>query len=131
MLKLFRELRAFRCLIVLVIMLTVIQTGAELILPTLMATIVDTGIVNQDLHKIYELGSYMVIIALVAAACSVISSYWAATISAGVGSTLREKIYTKVQGLGLSSFHEIGASSLIMRTTNDVTQVQMVLRIML
>ncbi|CAN7386457.1 ABC transporter ATP-binding protein [Paenibacillus sp. LjRoot153] len=135
MLKLFRHLRAFRLLIVLVVLLTVIQTGSELILPTLMASIVDTGIVNQDLHKIYELGSYMVIIALVAAACSVISSYYAATISAGFGSTLREKIYTKVQSLGLSSYHEIGASSLITRTTNDVTQVQnvlqMVLRIML
>lgn len=135
MLKLFRDLRAFRFLILLVILLTIIQTGAELILPTLMAGIVDTGIVNKDLHKINELGSYMVIIALVAAACSVISSYWAATISAGFGSTLRGKIYTKVQGLGLSSFQEISVSSLITRTTNDVTQVQnvlqMVLRIML
>jgi ATP-binding cassette subfamily B multidrug efflux pump len=131
MLKLFRALKPFRTTIIFIIVLTIIQTLAELILPTLMSNIVDIGIVNEDLPYIIRIGIVMLIVAIVGAGVSVISSYASAVVSEGFGRALRERIYTKVEGLSLSTFNNLGASSLITRTTNDVTQVQTVLQLIL
>ncbi|QJD85018.1 ABC transporter ATP-binding protein [Cohnella herbarum] len=131
MFKLFRELNHYRWFIVGVIALTIVQTGSELFLPTLMSDIVDIGIVDGDLSYIYKVGSAMLAIAILGAVGSAMASYLAASISAGFGHSLRERTYAKAQGLRVSDFHRLGASSLITRTTNDVTQVQNVLQMML
>jgi ATP-binding cassette subfamily B multidrug efflux pump len=131
MLKLFRYLKPFRLLIGAVILLTIIQTASELILPALMAHIVDTGIVNRDMTGIVRSGMLMLAAAFIGAAGVVVASYVSALVSEGFGRSIRERIYVKVEELSLSSFQSLGASSLMTRTTNDVTQVQNVVQISL
>ena len=96
-----------------------------------MSKLVDIGIVNQDLDYIYKLGIMMLSVALIGAVCSAVASYFSAEISSRFGETLRERVYEKVQSVGLPVVHNMGVSSLITRTTHDVTQVQNVLQMFL
>jgi len=131
LLKLFRHLKHYRLLIALVIGLTIIQIGTELVLPTLMANIVDVGIVNKDMSYILRIGVVMLVVALLGAAAAVLTNFCSVLVSEGFGRTLRDQIYAKVEGLSLSAFQSVGDSSLITRTTNDVTQVQNIVQLLL
>src|SRR5450755_2696427 len=119
MIRLFRFLKPYRALIALVFLLVFIQSLANLYLPTLMADIVDNGIVKGDTN--YILG-------IVAA---IISSYFAARIAIGFGRLIRGKLFTHVENFSLHEFDKMGTASMITRTTNDTTQVQLVLVIIL
>ena len=131
MFKLLRFLKPFRLFVFIVILLTIFQIGSELVLPTIMANIVDIGIVNGDMTYILRSGLFMLLVALIGVASSIIASYVSAHVSEGFGRSLRDQIYSKVEGLSLSTFQSLGTSSLITRTTNDVTQVQNFLQLML
>lgn len=133
MLKLFRLLAPYRALVVLVMALILLQSLSELYLPTLMADIVDVGIVKRggDTAYILRVGGYMLAVALVGTGVSILASYYSSRISAGFGRLVRGKIFTRVEQYSLQEFDKIGTASLITRTTNDINQVQQVLMMML
>lgn len=131
MMKLFRYLRPYRLFVASVILFIFLQTLADLFLPTLMADIVDQGIVQGDTALILKIGAWMLLIAAGGALCSVAGSYFAARSSAGFGRDVRERVFAHVQHFSLQEFDRIGTASLITRTTNDITQVQQVLAMML
>lgn len=127
MIKLFKKLRPFSILIIVVIILVFIQTITDLYLPTLMSDIVDTGIVNQDIDYILDIGKRMVMITIIGTISAVYASYLSSKIGMGFGTNLRNEVFTKVESFSLHEFDKTGTSSLITRTTNDITQVQTVL----
>lgn len=131
MLKLFRLLRPYRAAITVVIILVFVQSLANLFLPTLMADIVDTGIVHGDTGYIIRVGGIMLLVAIGGTACAIAASYFSAQVAMGFGRIVRGKLFAHIERFSLHEFDTVGTSSLITRTTNDTTQVQQVLVIML
>lgn len=127
MIKLFKNLKSFKVSIIVVMVFVFIQSITELYLPTLMSDIVDVGIVNGDTSYILKIGGVMILVAALGTASSVYASYVSAKTGTGFGKLLRNKVFTKVENFSLHEFDEKGTSSLITRTTNDITQVQTVL----
>lgn len=127
MVKLLRFLRPFRIPVIIVLGLTFFQTISQLYLPTLMSDVVDTGIVNGDTNYILKLGGIMLLIAAGGAVCTVLASFLSSKTASGFGRNLRNRIFSHVESYSLHEFDKIGTASLITRTTNDITQVQMVL----
>ncbi|WP_199617645.1 ABC transporter ATP-binding protein [Paenibacillus alkalitolerans] len=129
MIKLFRFLKPYRLQVVLVLVLVFLQSLAELYLPTLMADIVDRGVVQGDTSYIWRIGGLMLLVAGAGAVCAVGGSLWAARSSGGFARDLRSRVFAHVERFSLNEFDKIGTASLITRTTNDITQVYQVLTI--
>ncbi|MHB1407398.1 MAG: ABC transporter ATP-binding protein [Desulfitobacteriaceae bacterium] len=127
MVKLLRFLKPFSKSVAAVLLLVFIQSLAELYLPTLMADIVDTGIAFDDTPYILRIGALMLLVAGVSAICLILASFLSAKIAAGFGKNVRRKVFSQVESYSLHEFDQIGTASLITRTTNDITQVQQVL----
>jgi ABC transporter len=117
-------LKPFAPMIILGIILTFTQSMLSLYLPNLMSSIVNNGIVGQDLDEVFRYGRYMLYVTLGFMACAISATFVASRVSAGFANKLRNAIYSKVQKFSLTEYKKISTSSLITRTTNDVTQVQ-------
>lgn len=124
-------LRPFRGLIALVLILLFAQTLAELYLPTLMADIVDIGVLHGDIPYILQVGGWMLLVAACGMACMIAASYFSAKAASGFGRKLRNKLFAHVSSFSQQEFDRFGTASLITRTTNDIQQVQQVLIMML
>ncbi|HTP58652.1 MAG TPA: ABC transporter ATP-binding protein, partial [Spirochaetia bacterium] len=124
MLKLFRYLRPYAAPIAFLLGLIFLSSLSELYLPTLLASIVDKGIARSDFSYILRTGALMLAVAVGGMACSIISSYYSARVGMGYGRDLRRLVFGHVEGFSLHEFDKVGTPSLITRTTNDITQVQ-------
>lgn len=124
MVKLFRFLRPYLWLLFWVMLVLFAQSIAELYLPTLMAEVVNNGMMKGDTSYIWKYGSYMLIVALVGSFCSIIGSYLSSIIGMGFGRDARAGVFSRVESYSLNEFDKIGTASLITRTTNDIIQVQ-------
>lgn len=124
MAKLAKFLSPYRTFVALVIALTFVQTMSSLYLPNLMSDIVDTGIIRGNEGYILREGAVMLAVTLLGGVASVFASYYAAKAMAGFGQILRTRLFGHVEHFTLKEFDQIGTSSLIVRSTNDVMQVQ-------
>jgi len=126
MLKLFKYLKPFTLMVIGVFIFVFIQTVGDLYLPTLMSDIIDKGVMKGDITQIKNIGGLMLLVAGGGMLFAVASSYVSSLASTGFGTIIRNKIFRKVESFSLHEFDKIGTATLITRTTNDVTQVQMV-----
>lgn len=131
MLKLLRMLNIYKLPVILVIIFVFLQSMSDLYLPTLMSDIVNTGIQNNDVPYIWSVGRMMLFIALLGALCSILVSFLASQVSGKFARDLRSRVFRHVENFSLQEFDQIGTASLITRTTNDITQVQNVLLMMM
>lgn len=131
MIKLTKFLKPFQLPIYLVLGLVLLQSLSELYLPTLMADIVDKGVVTGDTDYIWKIGGFMLLVAAGGMICSIAASFYSAKAASGFGKLLRSKIFSHVGNFSLHEFDKLGTASLITRTTNDITQIQQVLVMML
>src|SRR6185436_2029376 len=127
MLKLMTFLKPYRGPVALVLALALAQSLASLYLPRLMADIVDHGIVPHDTRQIMIYGALMLLMALIGTACAVGSSYFSSLTAAGFSRDVRNRLFDRVAHLSAHQFDRFSTASLITRTTNDTTQVQQVL----
>lgn len=127
----FKHLKAYYWQIGMVIILTLAGILLELLLPTLMANIVDKGIVNGDIPYIIRTGIWMIVAALAAVLITIGVSYFASKTALGFARDVRRNLFTHVEGFSLQAFEKVGPSSLITRSTNDVKIVQDVLNMVL
>lgn len=118
------HLRPYAGAVVLTLSLVVVQAMAELGLPTLMAGIIDRGILGQDPGAIVSTGLWMLAVASGGALASVGAAWMSSRLAAGFGRDLRASVFRKATDLSADRFAAFGAASIITRTTNDVTQVQ-------
>lgn len=125
--KILGFLRPYRGAVAIAITLLGVQAFAELFLPTLMASIVDEGIVFGDTAHIYRVGIRMLVVAALGTGGAVGASYLASRVATGFGRDLRNRLFSHVTRFSLSEFDQLGTSTLITRTTNDITQVQQVM----
>jgi len=126
MLNMFRFLKPWRWSITGLMTLVAIQVMSDLFLPTLMADIIDKGVMRGDTDYILKIGGYMLLITLFSICCAVLASKVSSVVAAGFGQVLRTEVFTKVSQFSLHEFDQFGSSTLITRATNDITQVQMV-----
>ncbi|WP_271853884.1 ABC transporter ATP-binding protein [Planococcus maritimus] len=131
MLKILKNLSPYKWVVVGVIALVFSQSMAELFLPTLMADIIDNGVVQGNIPYIWRIGGWMLLVSAVGAAAAIFASYYSAKAAMGLGRDLRQKVFKHVGQFSLQEFDEVGTASLITRTTNDITQVQQVVIMML
>lgn len=144
MIKLIRNFRWYYWIIVLVIIgLVYLQVSADLKMPNLLTNIlnnagkisamnsigteVPSGLIEATKNEIWTSGWKMLGCAAASVASTICVSFLAARVAAGFSHDLREKVYTKVQEFSLAEIDEFSTSSLITRSTNDITQVQMVI----
>lgn len=124
---LLKALKVYWGYILLAIALLYLQAQCDLALPEYMSKIVNTGILNGDIPYIWRTGGLMMLISLAGAVCSISMGYFAAKVAANVGSDLRTGVFSKVQSFSNAEFDHFSTASLITRTTNDITQIQMLL----
>lgn len=124
MLKLFQYLKPYRLFIFFVLLFLFLRTFADLFLPTLMARIVDNGIVNGDIPYILKIGGLMLFVAAIGVVCAISANYFAVKTATSFGRDLRRAVFSKVTNFSIQEFNQIGTSSFITRTTNDIQQMQ-------
>ncbi len=128
MLKLMgKHIKGYEKQAVLSPILIVLEVICELILPLIMAQIVDVAIPAGDVAYIFRLGAGMVALALVSMACGVGAARAAAFASQGFGCNLRQAIFDKVQTFSFADIDRFSSASLITRITNDVNVMTMML----
>ncbi len=131
MLRLFKYLKPYAIPVAAVMAVVFLQCMSDLYLPTLMSDVVNTGITNGDIPFILQTGGLMLLVAMGGSVCAVIASYLSSHSAMGMGALMRDGIFTHVSEFSLHEFDKIGTPSLVTRTTNDVTQVQMVVLLMM
>src|SRR4051812_10001177 len=131
MLKLSRFLAPYRGHVALVLVLALAQSVGALLPPRLMADIVDRGIVRGDQAVILKIGALMLLMSIVATVCAIGGSYFSSKVATGFGRSLRSAVFARASRLSIHQFDRFGSASLMTRTTNDTTQVQQVLIMLL
>lgn len=131
MLRLFKGLKPYAVSIAIVCTAVFLQVMSELYLPNLNAQIINTGVITGDMNYIIRTGAIMLVIAMAAGGCAVTASFFSSQVAMGFATALREQVFTKVESFSQAEFEKFGASSLITRTTNDITQIQNVTMMML
>ncbi len=122
--KLLGPIKPFAPLFILVIVAVIGNVYATLSLPNLLSQVIDVGIANQDNAYVLSTGLKMLALSVFAGACTMLNGFASSRISAGVGKNLRSQVFRKAETFSLTEFDHFGTSSLITRTTNDITQVQ-------
>lgn len=120
-----RYVRPHARLIVGVVVFQLVQSIASLYLPSLNADIIDNGIAKGDTGYILMIGGVMLAITLLQVAAAIAAVYFGAKAAMAFGRDVREAIFVHVGSFSEREVSRFGAPSLITRTTNDVTQVQM------
>lgn len=121
-LKLFLKERKGKVGITLIMLLG--QAVGTLLIPFLIAGIVDNGILKGDMNEILNIGGQMIIVLLITTVAAVLGSYYSADLAAVFGYYMRDKIFRKSQELSIHDFDTIGVSSMITRTTSDISNLQ-------
>ena len=131
MLKLFRFLKPYWWQIIILLIATAVQVYTTLRLPALMADIINNGIVPGNTDYIWMTGLHMILVALISAVASFVSSYFSARVGANFSRDIRTAVFTKIISFNMSDLKDFTTASLLTRTTNDVNQVQSVTMMML
>lgn len=131
MIKILKNLTVYKWIVLAILSLVFIQSMADLFLPMLMATIIDKGVVVGDIPYIWKIGALMLAVSGFSALASVAASYYSSKAAMGLGRDIRRKVFTHIESFSLQDFDKVGTASLITRTTNDITQVQQVVIMML
>lgn len=131
MLKLAKYLKPFSLTLGVAIILLFVQAMCDLAMPDYMSQMVNKGITNGDSGYILQKGVSMLGVALISAASTVAVGFLAARIAAGMAMNLRMDVFKKVQNLSNNEFDKFSTASLITRTTNDITQIQTLMVLMI
>lgn len=112
-----------------------LEASFELMVPLVMAAIIDNGIENSDAPYILKMGAVLVLLAAVGLISSVTAQYFSARAAVGFATKLRNALFAHIQGLSYTELDTVGTNTLITRMTSDVNQLQggvnMTLRLLL
>lgn len=111
--------------------LMIVEVIGEVFMPKLMANIIDIGIANEDYAYIVAHGILMVVVAILMLLGGVGGAYFAAKASVGFSSDMRRDVFSKIQKMSFANLDQFSTGSLVTRMTNDTTQVQNLINMML
>ena len=124
MLKLVRYLRGYGKECVLAPLFKCLEAAFQILVPLVMASVVDEGIAAGNTHHIMASAAALIAMGVVGWVCAVAAQYFSAKLSAGFGTALRDDLFAHVMSLSRSDVDELGTSTLVTRLTNDTNQVQ-------
>lgn len=101
-----------------------LEASFELIVPLVMAAIIDTGVAAGDRPYIMKMCLVLVLLAVIGLTCSITAQYFAAKAAVGCATGLRHALFAHIESLSFSEMDKVGTSTLITRMTSDVNQVQ-------
>ena len=101
-----------------------LEASFELIVPLVMASIIDKGIANSDKPFIFKMCGILIVLALIGLTCAITAQYFSAKAAVGVSTKLCHSLFSHVETLSFAEMDTIGNSTLITRMTSDVNQVQ-------
>ena len=122
--RLFGCLREYRRDLVLGMVLVLVETFFELVIPVLMADLIDVGVASRDVHYILIKGGQMGVCAVLALAAGLLYARFAARAAYGWGANIREAEFRRVQSYAFSNLDHFETSGLVTRMTTDVTVIQ-------
>lgn len=131
MLKIMKFLKPYKGTTIAALLLSLFNNAMQLILPALMAIMINTGIADGNMLFVKIIGICMAVLSAVAIAAAISGSYYSSKVSACFGMSLRRAIFVKVESLSQCDIDKIGTPSLITRTTNDIRQIQDMILMML
>ena len=123
--KLASYIKEYKKSTILTPIFVVLEVVMEVIIPLLMAKIIDVGIQNGDVHYILEMGGLLIVSAILSLTFGMLSGRFAAKASAGYAKNLRKAMFHKIQDYSFENIDKFSTSSLVTRMTTDVTTVQM------
>ena len=124
MFKLLRFLKDYKKESILGPLFKLLEASFELIIPIIMACIIDIGIANKDKDYIFKMCMLMVLMGLVGLVCSLTAQFFAAKAAVGFATKLRRNLFIHIQNLSYRELDNIGTSTLITRMTSDINQIQ-------
>ncbi len=133
--KLLVYLRDYRRESVLAPLFKLLEAFFELLVPLVMAAMIDKGIEGGDGGYIIQLGACLIVLAVVGLTASITAQFFAAKAAVGFSAKLRQALFSYIQDLKFSNIDKVGTATMITRMTSDINQVQngvnMVLRLFL
>ena len=101
-----------------------LEASFELIVPLVIAAIIDTGVSSGDTNYILKMCLVLVILALIGFVCAITAQYFAAKAAVGMATKMRHALFAHIEKLSYTELDTVGTSTLITRMTSDVNQVQ-------
>ena len=133
--RLIRFLRGYGKETILAPLFKMLEAAFELIVPLVVANIVDIGIQNQDIPYIWKQGVIMVLLGIIGLVCSLTAQFFAAKAAMGFSTALRKEMFAHISSLSYRELDRLGTPTLVTRITSDINQAQtgvnMVLRLFL
>ncbi|GHU61933.1 multidrug ABC transporter ATP-binding protein [Clostridia bacterium] len=118
-------LSPFRMQCILAIFCKVLEAIFELIVPLLVASLIDIGIRQQNSSYLIQMVIYLVVLSCFGLTFSIICQFYASRISQGVGTNLRNQLFHHILSFSFDEVNQTGASSLILKMTQDIAQIQL------
>lgn len=124
MIKLLKHMKGYRAAAISAPFFKVLEALFELMIPLVVASIIDVGIKNSDRPYIFKMCGLMILLGLVGFTCTLFAQYFAARAAVGFSANIRSAVFAHAQKLSFTDIDRLGTSTMITRITNDVTQVQ-------
>lgn len=122
--KLACSIREYKKPSVLTPVFVVFEVLLEILIPMIMAVMIDQGITQKNMNVLTKGGIFLIICVLLGIVCGVLSGSFCATASAGFAQNLRQDMYYKIQEYSFANIDKFSTSSIVTRLTTDVTNVQ-------
>lgn len=122
--KLMKSIREYRTPSIICPLLVVLEVALEVLIPFLMADLIDVGLENADLPYIYKMGFALIVAAMLSLLFGALAGKYAAIASAGFAKNLRGDMFHHIQDFSFSNIDKFSTASLVTRLTTDVTNVQ-------
>ncbi len=122
--KLSQSIREYKKYAILTPICVAAEVILEIIIPLLMANLIDDGIYGGEMNMVYKIGLELILCAVLSLIFGMLSGKFAAKASSGFAKNLRKDLYYKVQDFSFTNIDSFSTSSLVTRLTTDVTNVQ-------
>lgn len=122
--KLTRSIREYKKASILTPVFVVFEVLLEIVIPMIMAVMIDKGISQQNSTLLTKWGFILIVCVVLGMICGVLSGGFGAKASAGFAQNLRQDMYYKIQGYSFANIDKFSTSSIVTRLTTDVTNVQ-------
>lgn len=122
--RMFQFIKPYKIAVIMAVLMSLLELSVELTQPLILSRIIDHGIIGKDMRTIYVWGGILVGMAVLSLAAGVINSFYSAHAGQNFGLDLRRAMYKKIQYADYASLQHFSSPSLLIRLTDDVTQIQ-------
>ena len=122
--SLLKYLKKYKKESILAPLFKMLEASFELLIPLVMASIIDVGIAGSDTGYVIRMCGIMIVLGIIGLVCSVTAQYFAAKAATGFATELRYVLFGHIQRFGYTEMDHLGTSTLITRMTSDLNQIQ-------